>query len=169
MPARFRFCLRVHCAAERLIVMKRIRTVGNLLCIAIIGAYTGLLLTRWSALPELIPRHFNAAGTADSYGSKYMLFVELFLMVMIFCVMAAVENFPGAWNFPVKVTDENRDRLYTIVGVMMAVEKVLLTGMFFAIGVGMLQGSISSLTTLIFVALLLITTVSGIAACVRYQ
>jgi len=147
--------------------MKRIRTIGNLICLALLGGYTGFLFAKWSSLPEQIPTHFNAAGAADSYGSKGTLIMLSVLMLLMFALLAGIECFPQAWNMPVKVTEENKERLYLITGTMLAIVKVLLVGMFCTIGVGMVLGGLSGWAIGIPVALLFLTIAVGIAACTR--
>lgn len=84
-----------------------------------IGAYTVFLAVVWKKLPDTVPSHFNAAGTPDAYGGKAVLLLEPILAILIFALIAFVRRIPSAWNFPVRVTDRNRDRLYAIGNTMM--------------------------------------------------
>jgi len=84
--------------------MKKIRLITNLISILLIIGYTVFLTACWSNIPETVPTHFNALGKADAYGSKWSLIAEPILMTALFLLLAVVERFPSAMNFPVKIT-----------------------------------------------------------------
>ena len=71
-----------------------------------IGAFYGP-----TRLPDRIPTHFNAAGRPDGYGSPAMLLVFPVIATVIYLLMTLVSRFPAAFNFPVRVTPLNRQRL----------------------------------------------------------
>jgi len=62
-------------------------------------------------LPDRIPTHFNAAGNANGWGSPVMLLLLPVIAVALYAGMTVVARFPSAFNYPVRVTAENRDRL----------------------------------------------------------
>jgi hypothetical protein len=62
-------------------------------------------------LPDSIPTHFNAAGQANGWGSPHMLLVFPIIATAIYLLMTLVSRFPSAFNFPVRVTPFNRQRL----------------------------------------------------------
>ena len=49
-----------------------------------------------------------------------------------------MERIPAIWNFPVVVTEENRERLYKIAMIMMGGIKVLVTALLIDVGVSSL-------------------------------
>ncbi len=75
-------------------------------------------------LPARIPTHFNAAGQADGWGSPAMLLVFPAIAVVIYLLMTLVSRFPAAFNFPVRVTPFNRQRLEDLALNMIAWLKV---------------------------------------------
>jgi len=71
-------------------------------------------------LPDPIPTHFNAAGQPDGYGSPAMLLVFPIIATVIYLLMTLVSRFPAAFNFPVRVTPFNRQRLEELALSMIA-------------------------------------------------
>ena len=97
--------------------MKKISRVSTIISAIMLLTYIIVLISIWSRIPDTVPTHFNAAGVADSYGSK---------------------RIPAIWNFPVAVTEENRERLYKIAMIMMGGIKVLVTALLIDVGVSSL-------------------------------
>lgn len=105
--------------------MRRIRLISNIIAVSLLAGYTIFLIIIWRKIPGIIPVHFNFAGEADSYGKKITLIVEPILGWMILGAIIFIERLPGAFNFPVEVTDANRSKLYMLAFEMMAVIKIM--------------------------------------------
>jgi uncharacterized membrane protein len=71
-------------------------------------------------LPDRIPTHFNAAGQADGWGPPMMLLIFPVFAMVIYLLMSRVSRFPAAFNFPVRVTPLNRQRLEELALSMIA-------------------------------------------------
>ena len=109
--------------------MKRIRLVTNVIGLVLIFGYALTLAILWKNIPQTVATHFNALGEADAFGSKLSLLAELALMIGMFLLLAVIERFPSAWNFPVRMTAENRGRLLMIGAVMLGTLKILIIGL----------------------------------------
>lgn len=72
------------------------------------------------ALPDRIPTHFNAAGQPDGWGTPAMLWLLPVVATAIYLLMTLVSRYPGAFNFPVRVTPGNRAQLEGITLDMIA-------------------------------------------------
>jgi uncharacterized membrane protein len=72
-----------------------------------------LTVFNYSSLPDIIPTHFNAAGHADSYGSKGTIFILPIIGTIIFIGLSILNMFPQIFNYPTNITDENALRQYT--------------------------------------------------------
>lgn len=57
---------------------------------------------------------------------------------VILLLLSLIEKVPSIWNFPVAVTEENKERLYKIALVMLGAIKILTTGLFIDVGVSSL-------------------------------
>ena len=84
------------------------------------------LSSNWSSLPARIPLHFNANGLAESLGSKNSLLVLPVICTAMYALLTVVCFFPKTWNIPVKLTDENRNRVYTVTRSFLVTLKFLL-------------------------------------------
>ncbi len=84
----------------------------------------------WRHIPQEVPMHFNAAGEIDRWGSKAELLILPVIAWLLYLLMTVVEQFPGAWNTGVKVTEENRERVYALLGHMLSTLKFLIMVMF---------------------------------------
>jgi uncharacterized membrane protein len=83
-----------------------------------------------SRLPDKIPTHFNLAGNPDGWGSPRTLQLLPTVALAIYLVISIVALFPSAFNYPVRVTAENRARLEELALDMIACLKVELVCFF---------------------------------------
>lgn len=81
-------------------------------------AFVGLVLVffftvqSWNDLPDTIPTHFNAAGQANSWGSKGTLWTLPVVTAVMYLMLTALEFFPHTYNYPLKITPQNAERQY---------------------------------------------------------
>ena len=99
--------------------------------LALLGS-TLFVIIMWSQIPDQIPTHYNFAGEADGYGGKGSLIFMMVLAWFVFILITVLMRFPNTWNMPVKVTAENKARLYIITRAMLEVVKML-TSLLFAV------------------------------------
>jgi uncharacterized membrane protein len=60
-------------------------------------------------LPDRIPIHFNMHDEADGWGSKTTLWLLPIIATFIVSLMSLVRRFPQHLNYPVAITEENRE------------------------------------------------------------
>lgn len=84
----------------------------QILCILCLVGTTLFLLIFWNQIPAEVPSHYNMAGEADAMSGKGFLFFPLIMNWLMFLGISAVEHFPQMWNTGVKVTRQNRERVY---------------------------------------------------------
>lgn len=83
---------------------KQFKLVNTVLIIAMV-VYA---ITNFTSLPAEIPMHFNAAGEADGWGNKAVLFFVPGVCVFLFFMMNIIGTLkPSTYNFPVTLTKEN--------------------------------------------------------------
>lgn len=97
--------------------------------LALLGS-TLFVIIMWSQIPDHIPTHYNFAGEADGYGGKGSLIFMMVLAWFMFILITILMRFPNTWNMPVKVTAENKARLYSITRAMLEVIKMLISLLF---------------------------------------
>ena len=102
----------------------------NRLSLALGLGTTAFLVLYWHRIPARVPMHFNAAGQIDRWGDKAELLILPVISWLMYGLLTVVEQFPGAWNTGVKVTGENRERVYTLLGHMLSTLKFLTMALF---------------------------------------
>ena len=80
-------------------------------------------------LPDRIPIHFNIASHPDGWGSPAMLLILPAITIINYLLFTVVTQFPGAFNYPVKVTSMNRLRIQNLALDMMAWMKLEIVGL----------------------------------------
>lgn len=93
--------------------------LNSLALVALIG-FVIFFLLKWPGLPDPIPRHYNAAGEPDAYGSKYTLMILPLLAIAIYFTFNYLNQKPYIFNYPVKITEENAEQQYTLAMNMMS-------------------------------------------------
>ncbi|WP_161794511.1 DUF1648 domain-containing protein [Demequina globuliformis] len=93
-----------------------------------IGAIAALAF--YPLLPDAIPIHWDATGTADSWGSPVMIVVLVALWVGIVIGVDALSRRPHILNYPMEVTKEAAPRLYASATRMLVWMNVGLTVLF---------------------------------------
>lgn len=70
------------------------------------------------SLPDIIPTHFNSAGEIDAWGSKYTIIIPLVIQMVLTAVLSYLARHPEKHNYPIAITDENRDYQYALSGAL---------------------------------------------------
>ena len=85
--------------------------------IAMIAIIVGIVLVvqAWGTLPQTIPTHFDAAGNADDWGPKGMIWLLPAISVVMIPFMLIFRRFPWLSNTPVKITEENAEYQYGLI------------------------------------------------------
>lgn len=81
--------------------------------LAIIGlaVVIGSVSLSWSYLPARVPTHFGLSGPPDGFGPKSYLWVLPVVATVLYIGLTLVNRFSRAFNYPVKLTEENQARL----------------------------------------------------------
>lgn len=66
-------------------------------------------------LPENVPIHFNLAGEADAWGSRWTVWLLPFIALSTYFLLVLVQKFPQYINYPVRITKENARRQFLLV------------------------------------------------------
>jgi len=98
-------------------------------CLMLAGVWI-YLLVQWSSLPEKLPGHYNFAGEIDRWGSRGELLIVPAVMLVLFILLSVAERFPNIWNTGVEVTEQNRERVYTLIRHLLTSSKLLMVANF---------------------------------------
>lgn len=105
--------------------MKIIYRASTAICVCLLFAATLLVILNWRQIPSEIPIHYNFHGEVNRYGGKGSLIFMMLMAWVLLAVFSVITKCPNSWNMPVKVTDENRDRLYRITETMLETVKLI--------------------------------------------
>jgi uncharacterized membrane protein len=100
--------------------MRKLLEPISLISLVILVAMTWIALHGANPLPDKIPTHFDLAGRPDAWGSSQMLFLLPVIGVFLYLTISLVSRFPSSFNYPVRVSAQNRDRLQSIALNMVA-------------------------------------------------
>ncbi|WP_431029726.1 DUF1648 domain-containing protein [Lysinibacillus sp. LZ02] len=89
-----------------------IEKFANIIGLASILAMILFIIFNWNALPGTVPTHFNGAGEADAWGSKFSLLILPAIAIVLHLFMGIVERKPHAHNYPARLTEENAPQFY---------------------------------------------------------
>lgn len=85
---------------------------------------------RWPSVSDTVPTHFGFDGQPDAWGDKNSLLFMPILTFVLYLLVSVTELFPKIWNFPVQLTETNRDKMIAISLDMMIVIKLMLVIIF---------------------------------------
>lgn len=83
------------------------------LSLIILISMTLFLILTWSNIPERIPTHYDFSGNIDKWGFKSQIIILPTVGWIMYIFTTIIEKFPQTWNTGVKVTEENKERVYT--------------------------------------------------------
>jgi Protein of unknown function (DUF1648) len=71
-------------------------------------------------LPSRVPTHFDVTGQPTGWGSPWMLLTLPIVACGLYFLMTLVARYPSTFNYPVRVTQANRQRLQDLALGMIA-------------------------------------------------
>jgi uncharacterized membrane protein len=87
----------------------------------------------YSSMPETIPTHFNFKGEADDYGPRLTIFLLPAIASVITIGMTWLSRYPGKFNYPVKITEENVEKQQRIAVRLIRTLKLSMNLVFIAV------------------------------------
>jgi hypothetical protein len=83
----------------------------GLLITAGLAAYAAFT---WSALPEMVPSHFDIHGRIDAVGRKELLLVLPAIAIAVYFGFLLLRRIPHHFNYPFAITSANAERQYAL-------------------------------------------------------
>ena len=71
------------------------------------------IISIYNSLPDIIPIHYNALGTADNFGKKWMILSLPIVSTVLFIGLTLLNYFPESFNYPTKINEDNALIQYT--------------------------------------------------------
>ena len=82
--------------------------------------FTAYALWGPNALPARIPTHFDLTGQADGFGTPRMLLLLPLIAIFLYVFISLVSRRPAAFNYPARITTQNKSRLQRLAVEMIA-------------------------------------------------
>ena len=92
----------------------RMQKVANIVGYGIFIAGIIYSIINLATLPQQVPIHFNIAGEADGWGSKYILLLLPFIGIVTTLALEAVEKRPHIHNYSSRMNENNVYQFYAI-------------------------------------------------------
>jgi uncharacterized membrane protein len=130
-------------------------------------------ITGANHLPDKIPTHFDLAGNPNAWGSAKGILLLPAIATGLYLLITIVSRYPASFNYPVRITAQNRDRIYALGVQMVSFLKAETICLFALINYSILQAfraGHSSLHIAIIpfgVGIILVTTLTHILLIVR--
>ena len=93
-----------------------------LLCLIGVLIY---LVIAWQHIPQKVPGHYNALGEIDKMTSKGTLIALHITSWIMYIGLSVIAKLPQIWNTGVKLTEENKEKVYRILKSMLGTVKLL--------------------------------------------
>jgi uncharacterized protein DUF1648 len=100
--------------------MRKLFQLISVIALATIVWFTYDALYGPNPLTGRIPTHFGIDGQPNAWGEPKMLLLLPGFAAALFLLMTIVGRFPSSFNYPVRVTPQNRERLQQIALNMVA-------------------------------------------------
>lgn len=84
----------------------------------------------WQQMPDVIPTHFDAGGTADGWGSKNTLLIMPVVVLLMYAGMTLLQRYPHIYNYPFALTEKNVKTMYHLSRTMMIIIKAEMAATF---------------------------------------
>lgn len=81
-------------------MVKSIERMLSVLGIVILLVATIFFAVKFYGITGEVPTHFNMAGEADAYGSKYSLLFPIIMGWILYIITLILLRFPNVWNVP---------------------------------------------------------------------
>lgn len=148
---------------------KIFRTLDSL---CLVGLFYAAIMTfvKYGDMPEMIPMHQNFMGEIDRYGSKSEIFILVLVAFGLHSIIGIVENYPQLWNTGIKLTEENKERVYSLLRAMVKTVKYLVSAIFITMILFTLNLKVMPVYCLyIFMALVAMTIIITITKLFRLK
>ena len=99
----------------------------------------------YQTLPDNIPTHLNEAGQVTDTGNKLTVFITPAIGTFLFLLLHVVAMYPHALNYPVKITEANAAKQYTIAAKTLRILKLCISLLFIGINCEMMFPAINEL------------------------
>lgn len=107
------------------------RWLLEVVALVALGVSVAAVARAWPELPARVPMHFDLAGEPDGWGGRGSVLALPAVSLFLYLLLSAVQLLPARWyNYPVALTDENRDRQHRLAKELIVALKAAICGLF---------------------------------------
>lgn len=109
--------------------------------LGLLGVLVLIVLPFWfyNDLPDRIPKHFNAAGQPDAFGTRSSIWISPIVGVVLFIGMAVLNQYPHLFNYLKPITQDNYESQYRNATRLLRLINVIMVWVFAYITYGTIQ------------------------------
>ena len=91
------------------------------------------VISSYSSLPEIVPKHYGFSGKPDAYGDKINILLLPSVGTVLFILLYVLTYFPHTFNYPLKITEKNVVSVYKSATRFIRILNLYLIFVFFVI------------------------------------
>lgn len=114
-------------------------TIIELACICILIISWVYAAVQYPKLPVVIPTHYNLNGVVDGYGPKSTTWILPAVGTGITLLLTFLNRYPHVFNYPVQITKNNAEYIYTKATKMIRYLKLAILLIFFIIDINSIR------------------------------
>lgn len=108
------------------IVKVKVKTINTYSTIVVVVTLL-FFIAFYKNIPSQIPAHYGFNGEVDSWGSKNILWYFVIGNIIINTLLRVLTKYPQVYNYPFKVTDKNRAKVYASGSLFVAVLRLVIS------------------------------------------
>ncbi|WP_294220496.1 DUF1648 domain-containing protein [uncultured Chryseobacterium sp.] len=105
-------------------------TVFDILNFVLLVFLWWFTVKQYKSLPQVIPIHFDFDGKADNFGNKKYAFLMPAVLTGLYFLFAYVVRSPESSNYPVEITEANKNAQFLIMEIFVRWLFLLITLIF---------------------------------------
>ncbi|WP_420842742.1 DUF1648 domain-containing protein [Flavobacterium humidisoli] len=110
-------------------VSKKVKLL-YLISISVFLTYLLLLLYHYSEIAQTVASHVDITGKVDGYSSKKSLLISSGVNLLILVFIGLLIKNPKSANYPVEITDGNRESMYKKMQLFLCLIAIITTSVF---------------------------------------
>lgn len=95
----------------------------ELVAFVLLTSLWGTTIYYYPQLPQSIPRHFDASGRPNAWGSKSTALILPILSLGLYAALTVLNRFPHRFNYPWPITESNARSQYALARQLLAAIK----------------------------------------------
>lgn len=110
-------------------VSKKVKIL-YLISLSIFLTYLLLLLYHYSDISQTVASHIDITGKVDSYSNRISLLISSGVNLLILVFIGFLIKNPKSTNYPVEITDKNRESAYKKMQFFLCIIAIITTSVF---------------------------------------